>query len=78
MIDINHYYTLDYFPDVNGQPLLLIVKKGQQGPNQQKMKFPPIEKIVPIFREVSNEVEYSNEILASNDYEMPENDRVAT
>jgi hypothetical protein len=28
MIDFNHYYTLDYFPDVNGQPLLLIVKKG--------------------------------------------------
>jgi hypothetical protein len=28
MIDFNHYYTIDYYPDVNGQPLLLIVKKG--------------------------------------------------
>jgi len=58
MIDYNHYYILDYYPDVQGQPLLLIVKKGVPGKTQKKMKFPTIEKIVPVFREVTNEPEY--------------------
>jgi hypothetical protein len=60
MIDFHYYYTIDYFPDVKGQPLLLIVKKGVPlHEPQRKLKFPSIEKIVPIFREVSNEPEYS-------------------
>lgn len=28
MIDYNNYYTIDYYPDIVGRPLLLIVKKG--------------------------------------------------
>ena len=28
MIDFNNYYTMDYYPDLIGQPFLLIVKKG--------------------------------------------------
>jgi hypothetical protein len=34
--------------------------------------FPPIEKIVPIFREVSNEAAYFPENMARLDYKMPE------
>lgn len=79
MIDFNHYYTLDYYPDVPGQPLLLIVKKGYQRKNNPtKLKFPPIEKLVPIYREVTNEKEYFPENLARMDYEMPEKDRLNT
>lgn len=78
MIDFNHYYTLDYYPDVIGQPLLLIVKKGYDKTKELKMKFPPIEKIVPIFREVSNEPEYSTLVMSSKDYVMPEQDRLGT
>ncbi len=58
MIDFNHYYILDYYPDVVGQPLLLVVKKGIPSKTPKKLKFPSIEQIVPIFREVTNEPEY--------------------
>jgi hypothetical protein len=78
MIDFNHYYILDYYPDVHGQPLLLIVKKGVPGKNSQKIKYPPIEKIVPFYREVTNEPEYQIENMAKTDYEMPEKDRLGT
>lgn len=78
MIDYNYYYTLDYYPDVKGQPLLLIVKKGVPLNEPMKLKFPSIEKIVPIFREVSNEPEYSVSNMARVDYEMPEKDRQGT
>jgi hypothetical protein len=44
MIDYNHYYILDYYPDVQGQPLLLVVKKGGvPGKEHKKLKFPSIE-----------------------------------
>jgi hypothetical protein len=43
MIDYNFYYILDYYPDVAGQPLLLVVKKGGSSKTNKKMKFPPIE-----------------------------------
>lgn len=78
MIDFNHYYLLDYYPDVTGQPLLLIVKKGLVTRNPKKLKFPSIEQIVPIFREVTNEKEYMIESMARIDYEMPEKDREGT
>ena len=76
MIDFNHYYTLDYYPDVNGQPLILIVKKGQY--ENTKRKFPPIEKIVPIFREISNEQMYFSEEMANMNWNMNEKDRLGT
>ena len=79
MIDYNHYYILDYYPDVQGQPLLLVVKKGGvPGKEHKKLKFPSIEKIVPIFREVTNEPEYQIYNMSSLDYEMPIKDREGT
>ena len=78
MIDYNHYYILDFYPDVIGQPLLLIIKKGVQGKNSKKLKFPSIEQIVPIFREVTNEPEFMVDSMAKIDYEMPEKDREGT
>ena len=75
MIDYN---LLDFYPDVIGQPLLLIIKKGVPGKNTKKLKFPSIEQIVPIFREVTNEPEFMVESMAKVDYEMPEKDREGT
>lgn len=76
MIDFNHYYTLDYYPDVNGKPLLLIVKKG--GVAEKNKQFPPIDKILPIYREVTNEPSYLSEKMARLDYKMPHKDVEAT
>ena len=42
------------------------------------MKFPSIEQIVPIYREVTNEPEYQIQTMAKLDYEMPEKDRQGT
>jgi hypothetical protein len=33
MIDFNFYYTIDYYPDIKGQPMILIVKKGSPDKN---------------------------------------------
>jgi hypothetical protein len=77
MIDFNFYYTIDYYPDIKGQPMILIVKKGSPE-EDQKLKFNPIEKIVPIFREISNEAQYYLENMAKIDFEMPEKDKVGT
>ena len=57
--------------------MILIVKKGAPEKNQ-KLKFPPIEKIVSIFGEISNEDQYYVANMADLDYEMPESDRVGT
>lgn len=77
MIDFNFYYTIDYYPDIKGQPIILIVKKGTVE-KERGLKFNPIEKIVPIYREISNEPNYYVDFMAKNDYEMPEQDRLAT
>ena len=53
------------------------MKKGSAG-QSTTLRFPAIENIVPIFREVTNEQSYSNDTLARIDYEMPEKDRLAT
>lgn len=77
MIDFNFYYTIDYYPDIKGQPMILIVKKGLPQ-NVQKIKYNPIDKIVPIFREISNETGYQVENMASIDFEMPQKDAIGT
>ena len=77
MIDFNFYYTIDYYPDIKGQPMILIVKKGSPDKNQ-KLKFDPIEKIVPIYREISNEANYYVDNMAKIDYEMPDKDQAET
>ena len=42
------------------------------------MKFPPINKVLPIYREVTNEADYYPENMSKFDYEMPEKDRIET
>ena len=77
MIDYNHYYTLDYYPDINGAPCLLIVKKGTQ-PWKDKKNYESIESMLPIYREVTNEPEYAPENLSRINYVMNQKDKEET
>lgn len=76
-IEANYYYTLDYYPDVKGQPLLLIVKKGDSSTGQPVFTN-MLGTLINKHREVTNEPEYSHEAMAALDYEMPEEDRIRT
>ena len=78
LVDIGLSYTLDYFPDVNGKPLLLIVKKGTPFQDIKNAKWPPIDNLIPIYREVTNERPFFAENMALNSYVMGEFEKIGT
>jgi hypothetical protein len=72
MIDVNFYYTMDFYPDIDGQPFILIVRTSKN--ENLKSKLPPISKLVSIYREVTNEPEYFPETISMSNYQMNEKD----
>ena len=76
IVDYLHYYTLDFYPDVSGRPLILIIRKTHN--LNIKQRYPHISEFINICREVTNETMYFPENLAKHDFEMNKPDLDAT
>lgn len=73
LIDNAVYILVDYYPDIDGQPMLGIiqVRKGIQS----AVKLP---KYVKVYREVTDEKQYMPEIMCKGSYYMDEKDKKGT
>ena len=73
LIDNGIYILVDYYPEIDGQPMLGIiqVRKG----NQQKVQLP---NYIKVYREVTDEKQYMPEIMCKASYYMDEKDKKGT
>ena len=73
LIDNSVYILVDYYPDIDGQPMLGIiqVRKGIQ----QSVQLP---KYMKVYREVTDEKQYMPEIMCKESYYMDEKDKKGT
>lgn len=73
LIDNAIYIMVDYYPEIDGQPMLGIVqvRKGIQ----ESVQLP---KYVKVYREVTDEKQYMPEIMCKETYYMDEKDKKGT
>ena len=73
IIDNGVYIIVDYHPERDGAPMLGIIQVRRG--NQSKIELPPY---IKVHREITDEQQYSPEIMAKQDYYMDEKDKVGT
>jgi hypothetical protein len=71
VINKDAYYKIDYYPDIEGQPMLLLMQTTSDKLEEQ-IAFPPF---FEIYREVTDEKQYQAINMAMKDYKMDETDR---
>jgi hypothetical protein len=68
------YFIIDFFDNIDGQPVLLILQISEDRVSG-RVKVPECFKI---FREVTDQPEYSNVVMSRSDYEMIKGDKEGT